>query len=459
VERQNGNNRPSDRKQSRSTQRLRALDPFGGGIALATALILAVLAQSGLIASLLLNQARRRHADRALLASEERYRAVVESQTDMVCRFLPDTTLTFVNEAYCRFLGRSREKLLGKKFLELIPPDWHKQVHQTVSALINNREVISEEHEVFLPDGTIVWHHWENYPILNQAGQVQEYQGIGQDITARKRMEELTRNLMESSRLTLLGELTASIGHEISQPLGAILSNADALDLLLEQESPPLDEIRQAVADIRRDDLRASEIIHSIRSLLSGRGVRMTLLEPNEVVRDIVQLVKNEAGKRNGFIRVDLAPGIPAVSGDRAQLQQVLLNFILNGLDAMEEVPSYRREIVVRTALIETSFAEFSVSDSGHGISEEKLSRIFDSFFTTKKRGMGLGLAITRSIAEAHGGSVSAENNSVSGATFRFKLPIAREQPSEPSTRHALSQGPNGAFAQESDGQRVPPVG
>jgi signal transduction histidine kinase len=315
---------------------------------------------------------------------------------------------------------------------------------------VNKREAVNEEHEVFLPDGSVVWHHWENYPIVNQAGEIEEYQGIGQDITTRKRMEELTRDLTQSSRLTLLGELTASIGHEINQPLGAILANADCLELLLERDPLPLKEIRRVAADIRRDDLRAHEIIRGVRALLSKRESPIGLVNLNEVVGEIVQLAESEARKRNVVIRTDFASGISPLLADRVQLQQVLLNFILNGMDAMELTLTTEREIVVRTALVETSLAEFSVSDAGHGISEKRLPRIFDSFFTTKKEGMGLGLAITRSIAEAHGGSVSAENNAGAGATFRFRLPILGEQ------GPAVISGPT--IPAESDGASDPEV-
>jgi PAS domain S-box-containing protein len=402
-------------------------------IVVATAL-LAIVVQSGLIGSLLINRARRRHSEQALLESEERYRNVIESQTDMVCRFLADTTLTFVNEAYCRFVNRSREELVGRKFVELIPPEWHQQIRETVSALASKREVIHEEHEVFLPDGTVVWQHWENHPIINLAGAVQEYQGIGHDITTRKRMEELTRNLMHSSRLTLLGELTASIGHEINQPLGAILSNADAAELLLERHPIPVDEIRRVIADIRKDDLRANEIIRQIRAFLSQRQANLVPLDLNEMARDVVYLVESEARERNVVIEAAFNGGIPPVLGDRVQLQQALLNFILNGMDAMDRLPPSQRRIMVRTTALNGSLAQFSVSDHGHGIPEDRLPRIFESFFTTKKDGMGLGLAITQSIAEAHRGSVSAENNPGKGATFRFTLPTAqlgnREEPS-----------------------------
>jgi PAS domain S-box-containing protein len=415
----------ADRKLSgRALARWRAPERPGILTALVTAIIVAVLAQSGLIASLLINRAYRKRSERALLASEERYRTVIENQTDMVCRFVADTTLTFVNEAYCRFLGRTREEIIGKRFLDLIPPEWHGQVQQTVSFLVSKCEVIDEEHEVSLPDGSVVWHHWKNYPIINQAGEIKEYQGIGQDITAQKRTEELTRNLMQSSRLTLLGELAASIGHEINQPLGAILTNADTAELLLERDFPPLDEIRHVVADIRKDDLRASEIIRQIRALLSKREASMASVDLNEMAGDVVQLAEIEARRRGVSIEMDFDSKLPLVFGERVQLQQVLLNFILNGMDAMDGIPQDQRRIIVRTNLAENSQAQLSVSDAGCGIPKEKLPHIFDSFFTTKKEGMGVGLAITRSVAEAHRGRVSAENNLGPGATFRFTVPI-----------------------------------
>jgi len=415
----------ADRKLGgRALARWRAPERPGIFAALITAIIVAVFAQSSLIASLLINRAYRKRSERALLASEERYQTVVENQTDMVCRFLADTTLTFVNEAYCRLLGRTREEIIGKRFLDLIPPEWHGQVQQTVSFLVSKCEVIDEEHEVLLPDGSVVWHNWKNYPIINQAGEIKEYQGIGQDITAQKRTEELTRNLIQSSRLTLLGELAASIGHEINQPLGAILTNADTAELLLERDFPPLDEIRRVVADIRKDDLRASEIIRQIRALLSKREANLASVDLNEMAGDVVQLAEIEARRRGVSIEVDFDSKLPLVCGERVQLQQVLLNFILNGMDAMEGIPQDQRRIVVRTNLAENSQAQLSVSDAGCGIPKERLPHIFDSFFTTKKEGMGVGLAITRSVAEAHRGRVSAENNLGPGATFCFTIPI-----------------------------------
>ena len=221
----------------------------------------------------------------------------------------------------------------------------------------------------------------------------------------------------------------------------------------MEENPLPLDEIRRVTADIRRDDLRAHEIIRGVRALLSKRESKKSFVNLNEIASEIVQLAGSEAGKWNVVIKTDFASGISPLLADRVQLQQVLLNFILNAMEAMEETPTSQREIVVRTASLGASSVEFSVSDAGHGISETRLPRIFDSFFTTKKEGMGLGLAITRSMAEAHGGSVSAENNAGAGATFRFRLPISSEL--GPAVRQPIPAESEGALDSEIDGEEL----
>jgi signal transduction histidine kinase len=244
------------------------------------------------------------------------------------------------------------------------------------------------------------------------------------DITDRKLAEEANRDLAHASRIALLGELTASIAHEINQPLGAILSNADAAELLLDSESPPLDEVRKILADIRNDDLRASEIIRHIRLLTRKRAMQMGSLDVNEVAADVVQLMEPEARRRNVLLHTEFTAAPATICGDRVHLYQVLMNLILNGMEAMIGTPEGERGLFVRTATNGEQRVEVSVTDSGLGIPPEKLPRLFDSFFTTKENGMGLGLAIARSIIDAHHGRISAENNSARGATFRFDLPV-----------------------------------
>jgi C4-dicarboxylate-specific signal transduction histidine kinase len=228
-----------------------------------------------------------------------------------------------------------------------------------------------------------------------------------------------------ASRLALVGELTASIAHELNQPLGAILSNSDAAELLLESAGPQLDDIRQILADIRRDDLRASEVIKHLRALLRKREVELLPLDLNEVVADALRLVDGESRRRGIEVETELSAVLPTVRGDKTQLQQVLLNLVLNGMEAMAESSAAKRLLTVQTAGDPNEEAEVVVTDTGPGISPDRLPRLFDAFFTTKEYGMGLGLSIARSIIESHGGRIWAEKNTDGGAAFRFTLPNA----------------------------------
>jgi two-component system sensor kinase FixL len=247
---------------------------------------------------------------------------------------------------------------------------------------------------------------------------------IVRDITDRKLVEEAHRDLIHASRIAALGELTASIAHEVNQPLGAILSNAEAAELLLESESPPLDELRKILADIRNDDVRAGEIIHHIRLLMRKRAMKRGSVDINELSADVVRLMETEAQRRSVSLNTEFTAEPATILGDRVHLQQVLMNLILNGMEAMAEIPAAERRLYVRTAMNGQRRVEISVSDSGRGIPQDKLPRLFDSFFTTKENGTGLGLAIARSIIDAHHGRIFAENNSDGGATFRFDFPV-----------------------------------
>jgi two-component system sensor kinase FixL len=248
---------------------------------------------------------------------------------------------------------------------------------------------------------------------------------IIRDITDRKLVEEAHRDLIHASRVAALGELTASIAHEVNQPLGAILSNAEAAELLLESESPPLDELRKILADIRNDDVRAGEIIHHIRLLMRKRAMKRGSLDANELSAEVLRLMETEVQRRNVSLNTEFAAAPATIFGDRVHLQQVLMNLILNGMEAMADMPAAERRLYVRTATNGQRRVEISVTDSGRGIPPEKLPRLFDSFFTTKESGMGLGLAIARSIIDAHQGRIFAENNSDGGATFRFDFPVS----------------------------------
>jgi signal transduction histidine kinase len=243
------------------------------------------------------------------------------------------------------------------------------------------------------------------------------------EIQSRQRMSELAR----VNRLSTAGELTASIAHEINQPLGAIQANAETIELMLKSSSPDIDEMKEIVADIRHDQNRASEVIRRLRSLVRKTPFEVRDIDLNEIVRETEDFVS--ALSAVGVARqVDLSNSITQeplpIRGDRIQLQQVILNLIMNAIDAMSEMPSAERKIAITTARNE-GLAELSLLDAGPGIPPDKLKEVFEPFFTTKAEGMGMGLSIARTIVEAHNGRMWVENHSGGGADFRIQLPLA----------------------------------
>jgi C4-dicarboxylate-specific signal transduction histidine kinase len=241
---------------------------------------------------------------------------------------------------------------------------------------------------------------------------------------AERESQRQHAQLAHAARLATVGELTASIAHEINQPLGAILSNADAAEILLEAEQPNLEEVRQILADIRRDDERASAVIQRLRALLARQELERERLDLNVITHEAISLISQEADRRDTRLVEHLGTSLPAVEGDRVHLVQLLIILLINALDAMEATALATREIVVSTRTLDGA-VEVTVRDAGPGIPAADFSRLFDSFFTTKAKGMGLGLSIARSIVEAHGGRIWAENPAGGGAAFHFRLASA----------------------------------
>ena len=241
---------------------------------------------------------------------------------------------------------------------------------------------------------------------------------------AEQAVQKQRFELVHAMRLAVAGELTGSIAHEINQPLGAILSNADAADLILESGTDRREELHAILADIRRDDLRASEVIRRLRALLAKQEVERQPFELNEAVREVEALLSGEAQRRRVTIDIRRAETDVTMVGDRVQIQQVLINLILNAMDAVADVPENRRTVVVS---VENGAGgiDIAVRDRGHGIAPEHLPKLFDSFFSTKRKGMGLGLSIARTLVESHGGRIWAENGPGKGAVVHVKLPAA----------------------------------
>jgi PAS domain S-box-containing protein len=497
----------------------------------------------------------RTRAGTKLRESEERYREIVESQTELVCRYLPDTTLTFVNDAYCRFFGRARNELIGRRFLELIPQATRESVISNLASLTANRPTITHEHQVVMPDGSIGWQEWTNHALVSPEGHIGELQAIGRDITERvrvaralqereerislatesaslglwvyqpetntvwmsekgreiyglsseeplspeslvrcvpaderdmvrdafaaKRLESnaleiehriqkpngqvswvITRgrflydeqgrlveligatidvtaqkqtalelqthreDIAHLGRIAAMGEIAVSLAHELTQPLTGIMGNADAGRRLLRKAKPDLGEIRDILSDIKSDVSRARGVVQGIRAMgKKGKTVRVPV-QLNDVIRKVERLVKPEAHLHGCEIRTSLDSGLPEILGDSDELQQVLINLVVNSLDAMRQTPVHERRVTVSTAWIGRQI-QVSVQDRGLGITEEAQTQLFEKFFTTKPKGLGMGLAITRSIIHAHGGTISGTNAPGGGAVFSFVLPVS----------------------------------
>jgi C4-dicarboxylate-specific signal transduction histidine kinase len=256
----------------------------------------------------------------------------------------------------------------------------------------------------------------------------------------RKRMElALAQRLREAGRLrqelthigrvSAMGELTASLAHELNQPLSAILNNAEVAQHVLEATVPDIVEMREILKDIVADDKRASDVIRRLRALLKKGELEHVPLDLNGVVDEVAQLVRNDVVVRNVPMSLDLATGLPRVRGDRVQLQQVVLNLVLNGLEAMREVNGRDPALVIRTSRAGATVT-VAIVDSGTGIEMQDVERIFQPLYTTKTEGLGMGLAIARTIIDAHGGQLRALNNVAGGATFEFTLPVDADPPS-----------------------------
>jgi two-component system sensor kinase FixL len=239
----------------------------------------------------------------------------------------------------------------------------------------------------------------------------------------RRAIQDHRDRLAQLGRLAAMGELTAALSHELNQPLGAIRSNAEAATRFLVAEEPDLEEVREILSDIVRDDQRAANVIQRVRSMVTGRPFRSEALDITSVVQEVVSLLRTDASRRGVSIACRFDEDLPPIKGDRVQLEQVLLNLLMNGLDAVEDWPV--RRLSVEAAAVDGGFLQVSVRDSGPGTRGKSLDTLFESFVTTKSDGMGMGLAISRSIVEAHGGRIWATENPDSGLTFHFTIPCA----------------------------------
>jgi PAS domain S-box-containing protein len=377
----------------------------------------------------------RRHAEEELRQAETRFRTFVDHATDAF--FVLDVeklAVLDVNRRACESLGYTREELIGQSVLLFdvdLNLDWIKQdVHRRLEA----GESATFETRHRRKDGTV-------FPVevrsrrFDYAGKVVTL-SLALDITDRKRAEEererlrqLEADLAHINRVSVMGELTASIAHEINQPLSGIVSNASASERWLAADPPNIDEAREAARRIIRDGKRAGEIIGRVRALSKTASVPKDRLDLNATIREVVALIHGEAKKKGIVITTQLAAELSPVYADPVQLQQVILNLAMNGIEAMSAVNARsRRELVISTFDLEEKQVQVAVQDFGIGVESSKIERIFDPFYTTKSGGMGMGLSISRSIVRSHGGELWATTSDGPGTTFHFTVPTRLEE-------------------------------
>jgi C4-dicarboxylate-specific signal transduction histidine kinase len=314
--------------------------------------------------------------------------------------------------------------------IQRIHPDDRALAQQTMDRASSDGKDVDHVYRLLMPDGSVKYVHATAHAVKEESSGV-TFVGAVTDITARKRAEEelheAQANLAHVTRVTALGELTASIAHEVNQPLAAVVTNAQACLRWLNRDVPNLDEARGAVESIIKDGNRAGEVIRRIRAFVNKTPTHKVPLQINGVVHEVITLVQHELLSHRVWLRMELAPGLPPVVADRVQLQQVILNLVVNGIEAMQSLTDRPRELVIRTQQDEANQIVVSVKDCGIGIAAENADRLFNAFFTTKASGMGMGLSICRSIVDAHGGRLSASGNAGPGAMFQFSLPLHPE--------------------------------
>src|SRR4051812_6269287 len=352
-----------------------------------------------LIAGLVVSRSQRRQAERSLNESEDRVALAADAAQFGVWEIDAATNRIWVSEKtrdlfqiapttdvdYAEFRGR-------------VHPDDQPLRDSAIRRAIETKGAYEIEYRILLPDGTLRWISGRARCLSNGNGKSTRLLGVSMDVTQRKQAELQAQRLQDEiahvGRVSMMGQLASALAHEINQPLGAILRNAEAAELFMQSKTPDLEEIRVILADIRADDQRAGSVIDRMRGLLKRHVLDTQPLDLAELIGNVTQLTRSDAAMRQVKLTVNLPPDLPLVRGDRIHLQQVLLNLILNGMDAVNEDSQENRRVTVSAGMGAAQTVEIAVSDTGHGIPDEKLAHIFDPFFTTKPEGMGIGLAI-----------------------------------------------------------------
>jgi PAS domain S-box-containing protein len=356
--------------------------------------------------------------------------AIVESSHDAIVSKSLNGVITSWNKGAERMFGYAAEEAVGQNITMIIPPGRRDEEKTIIEQLMRGERVDHFETVRMRKDGSLLDVSLTISPMKDASGRVVGASKLARDITDRKRAEEALRqaqtDLAHASRLTTMGELTASLAHEVKQPIAAAVTDANTCVRWIMRDEPDLKEAREAAWRIVKDAKRASEIINRVRLLFKKGTPQRELVDVNEVAREMLVLLGDEASRHSVSVRMELAEDLPHVIGDRVQLQQVLMNLIMNGVDAMHDVDG-PRELTIKSQPAQNNELLLSVSDTGVGLPRHQADEIFKPFFTTKTHGTGMGLRISRSIVESHGGRLWAADNPPRGASFCFTLPTKAE--------------------------------
>ena len=370
----------------------------------------------------------RKFTQDALQASEEKYRLLVENQTDLVVKIDPDSQMQFVSPSYCEMFSRSEVELIGTSFHEQIHPGDLERVEREWAKLFSDPWVAQFEHRTLIQTGGR-WLGWSLTALRDDLGEVIEIVGVGRDVTARRNAEEQARQnlrtLAHAGRLHSMGEMASTMAHELNQPLTAILSFSQASQRVIKNQNFDQGELVFALERIAVNAKRAGDIIGHLRGFIRKDESSAKRFDINQLISEAMDLVNSELLHLEINVELELTEGMPDVMVDPVQIQQVILNLVRNSMEAIESHADDVRSIAIATLIDRPGRIKVTVTDSGPGLAPEIAEKIFDAFLSTKSEGMGIGLSICKSIVDAHGGELITKQKPGRGATFSFVLPTA----------------------------------